>query len=47
VEEGGVARASLSNSHSAATVKAIQRKQIGYADFLRQIMKAGCASCRA
>lgn len=24
-------------------VKAIQRKEIGYADFLRRIMKAGCA----
>jgi uncharacterized protein YbcV (DUF1398 family) len=28
----------------AATVKAIQQKQIGYAEFLRAIMKAGCAS---
>jgi uncharacterized protein YbcV (DUF1398 family) len=28
----------------AATVKAIQHKQIGYAEFLRRIMKAGCAS---
>lgn len=28
----------------AATVKAIQRKEIGYAEFLRQIMAAGCAS---
>jgi uncharacterized protein YbcV (DUF1398 family) len=28
----------------AATVKAIQQKQIGYAEFLRRIMKAGCAS---
>jgi uncharacterized protein YbcV (DUF1398 family) len=28
----------------AATVKAIQQKQIGYAEFLRGIMKAGCAS---
>src|SRR5665213_192172 len=26
-----------------ATVKAIQRKEIGYADFLRRIMQAGCA----
>jgi uncharacterized protein YbcV (DUF1398 family) len=26
-----------------ATVKAIQRKEIGYAEFLRQIMQAGCA----
>ena len=26
-----------------ATVKAIQQKQIGYAEFLRQIMQAGCA----
>jgi len=25
------------------TVKAIQRKEIGYAEFLRQIMQAGCA----
>jgi uncharacterized protein YbcV (DUF1398 family) len=25
------------------TVKAIQRKEIGYAEFLRQIMRAGCA----
>ena len=30
----------------AATVKAIQRKEIGYAEFLRGIMKAGCASYR-
>ena len=28
----------------AATVKAIQRKDIGYAEFLRRIMAAGCAS---
>ena len=28
----------------AATVKAIQQKQIGYAEFLRRIMGAGCAS---
>jgi uncharacterized protein YbcV (DUF1398 family) len=28
----------------AATVKAIQQRQIGYAEFLRRIMKAGCAS---
>ncbi len=27
----------------AATVKAIQRKDIGYAEFLRQIMAAGCS----
>lgn len=27
----------------AATVKAIQRKEIGYAEFLRRIMKAGCS----
>lgn len=26
-----------------STVKAIQRKEIGYAEFLRQIMQAGCA----
>jgi uncharacterized protein YbcV (DUF1398 family) len=26
-----------------ATVKAIQRKEIGYAEFLRRIMRAGCA----
>jgi uncharacterized protein YbcV (DUF1398 family) len=26
-----------------ATVKAIQRKEIGYAEFLRQIMAAGCS----
>jgi uncharacterized protein YbcV (DUF1398 family) len=28
----------------AATVKAIQRAEIGYAEFLRRIMDAGCAS---
>jgi uncharacterized protein YbcV (DUF1398 family) len=28
----------------ATTVKAIQQKQIGYAEFLRRIMQAGCAS---
>jgi uncharacterized protein YbcV (DUF1398 family) len=27
----------------AATVKAIQQRKIGYAEFLRQIMQAGCA----
>jgi uncharacterized protein YbcV (DUF1398 family) len=27
-----------------AAVKAIQRKEVGYADFLRRIMKAGCSS---
>ena len=27
-------------------VKAIQRKEIGYAEFLRRIMKAGCSSYR-
>lgn len=27
----------------AASVKAIQRKEIGYAEFLRQIMAAGCS----
>jgi uncharacterized protein YbcV (DUF1398 family) len=26
----------------SATVKAIQQKQIGYAEFLRRIMRAGC-----
>jgi uncharacterized protein YbcV (DUF1398 family) len=26
-----------------ASVRAIQQKQIGYAEFLRQIMRAGCA----
>ena len=30
----------------AAAVKAIQQGQIGYAEFLRQIMRAGCASYR-
>jgi uncharacterized protein YbcV (DUF1398 family) len=29
-----------------ATVKAIQQGQIGYAEFLQRIMKAGCASYR-
>jgi uncharacterized protein YbcV (DUF1398 family) len=28
----------------SATVKAIQRREIGYAEFLRRIMRAGCAS---
>jgi len=28
----------------AAVVKAIQRKEIGYAEFLRRIMASGCAS---
>ncbi|HEY0301626.1 MAG TPA: hypothetical protein VGC36_09850 [Rhizomicrobium sp.] len=28
----------------AATVKAVQRKEIGYAEFLRRIMANGCAS---
>ena len=30
----------------AASVRAIQRREIGYGEFLRQIMKAGCASYR-
>jgi uncharacterized protein YbcV (DUF1398 family) len=30
----------------ADTVKAIQRGEIGYAEFLRRIMRAGCASYR-
>lgn len=30
----------------AATVKAIQRGEIGYAEFLRRIMASGCASYR-
>jgi uncharacterized protein YbcV (DUF1398 family) len=30
----------------ADTVKAIQRGEIGYAEFLRRIMQAGCASYR-
>ncbi|MBI1202080.1 MAG: DUF1398 domain-containing protein [Rhodopseudomonas sp.] len=30
----------------AQTIKAIQRGDIGYAEFLRRIMKAGCASYR-
>ena len=38
--------ASFDRDAVQATVKAIQRKEIGYADFLRQIMKAGCASYR-
>ena len=29
-----------------AAVRAIQHKEIGYAEFLRQIMQAGCASYR-
>jgi uncharacterized protein YbcV (DUF1398 family) len=29
--------------HIAATVKAIQRQEIGYAEFLRRIMSAGCS----
>jgi uncharacterized protein YbcV (DUF1398 family) len=29
-----------------AAVRAIQHKEIGYAEFLRQIMRAGCASYR-
>ncbi|HZL32259.1 MAG TPA: DUF1398 family protein [Pseudolabrys sp.] len=30
----------------AATVKTIQRGEVGYAEFLRRIMAAGCASYR-
>jgi uncharacterized protein YbcV (DUF1398 family) len=30
----------------AAAVRAIQRREVGYAEFLRRIMKAGCASYR-
>jgi len=35
--------ASFDREAVAAAVKAIQQKNIGYAEFLRQIMKAGCA----
>jgi uncharacterized protein YbcV (DUF1398 family) len=38
-----IARA-FDGSRVAATVKAIQRSQIGYAEFLRRIMAAGCVS---
>ena len=30
----------------AAAVRGIQRREIGYAEFLRRIMRAGCASYR-
>ena len=39
----GIAR-SFDKGSVAATVRAIQQGQIGYAEFLRQIMAAGCAS---
>jgi uncharacterized protein YbcV (DUF1398 family) len=35
--------AAFDSSGVAATVKAIQRGEIGYAEFLRRIMAAGCA----
>ncbi|HEY5306711.1 MAG TPA: DUF1398 family protein [Pseudolabrys sp.] len=38
-----VIAASFDSKAVAATVKAIQQKKIGYAEFLRQIMQAGCA----
>lgn len=35
--------ASFDEARVAATVSAIQRGEIGYAEFLRRIMQAGCA----
>jgi uncharacterized protein YbcV (DUF1398 family) len=35
--------ASFDSTAVAATVKAIQRGQIGYAEFLRRIMRSGCS----
>jgi uncharacterized protein YbcV (DUF1398 family) len=35
--------AAFDTSAVSATVKAIQRREIGYAEFLRRIMRAGCA----
>jgi uncharacterized protein YbcV (DUF1398 family) len=41
---GGPAVAAQFNGATVeATVKAIQRQEIGYAEFLRRIMRAGCA----
>ncbi len=36
-------RAGFDSAGVAATVKAIQRGEIGYAEFLRRIMAAGCS----
>ena len=41
--EGPAIAASFDSTAVAATVKAIQRGQIGYAEFLRRIMRSGCA----
>src|SRR5262245_33342069 len=38
--------ATFDKSAVAAAVRTIQRGEIGYADFLRRIMAAGCASYR-
>lgn len=41
--DGPAVAAQFDGAAVAATVKAIQRKEIGYAEFLRRIMRAGCA----
>jgi uncharacterized protein YbcV (DUF1398 family) len=43
LREGPAIAPSFDSARVAATVRAIQRGEIGYAEFLHQIMKAGCS----
>ncbi len=43
LNEGPVIAPSFNSAAVAATVKAIQRSEIGYAEFLRRIMGSGCS----
>jgi hypothetical protein len=44
LDEGPPIAADFSETEVVAAVRAIQRGEIGYAEFLRRIMRAGCAS---
>jgi uncharacterized protein YbcV (DUF1398 family) len=43
LRDGPVIAVAFDSSTVAATVKSIQRGEIGYAEFLRRIMAAGCS----
>jgi uncharacterized protein YbcV (DUF1398 family) len=43
LKDGPVIAASFDTATVSATVKSIQRGEIGYAEFLRRIMNAGCS----
>lgn len=44
LRDGPPVAAEFDEANVVAAVRAIQRGEIGYAEFLRQIMRAGCAS---